>query len=308
MAVKLIFCMFLLALVKHVCSGLEIADGLLSWASPLLEALKRIDGKKPWEAASDDPNACVVGMGTEAGANCWASVECQGDKREYRDWNVCYVNGRQFFTDDRIGDFSITFTSPGGPDQGLTLPILQLKEINDFEKIDVEAEGGSAEDLNGIDPKGEKTLCRMITSRDQKLAWMCAVPKSGKKFAGIDSTIAVNPDIGYAQGQCGVHLTQYQIPVGPDNFYSIDAVIKDANGDTIGNIDRTTATGRIDISSKLPYTLAVTTVLPGSVPNTDAEPVQFGYGADLWNSGDKNRCSQGAYDSGARRMDCGFAC
>ena len=126
--------------------------------------------------------------------------------------------------------------------------------------------------------------------------------------AGQDPHIPINSEIGYVHGQCGVHLTQYQIPVGPDNFYSIDAVIKDANGDIIGNIDRTTATARIDISSKLPYTLAVTTVLPGSVPNTDAEPVQFGYGAELWNSGDENRCSVGGYDSGARRMDCGFVC
>lgn len=162
--------------------------------------------------------------------------------------------------------------------------------------------------MGGIDPKGEKTLCRMIDFKDQKLTWKCGVPKSGKDFGGLGSNIAVNPDIGYAQGQCGVHLTQYHIPEGPNNFYSIEAVIKDANKDTIGNIDRTTATGRIDISSKLPNTLAVTTVLPGSVLDTDAEPVQFGYGGDLWNSGDENRCSQGPYDSGARSMDCGFAC
>lgn len=303
MAVTFIFCISLLA-----CFGRAYSFGEGHWVEPFIKALDRIDGPRPWEAASHDPNACVVAMGTEAGANCWASVECQDGKREYGDWNVCYVNGRQFFTDDRIGDFSITFTSPGGPDQGLTVPILQLKDINNFEVIDVEAEGGSAADLNGINPKGEKTLCRMTDNANQKLAWKCGVPKSGKIFGNFDSSIAINPDIGYAQGSCGVHLTHYQIPEGPDNFYSIDAIIKDANGETIGNIDRTTATGPIDISSKLPYQLVVTTVLPGSVPDTDAEPVQFAYGGDSWNSGDGTRCSQGAYDNNKRLIDCGFAC
>lgn len=302
-AIKALICISLLA-----CFGIAYSFGEGHWVEPFIKALERIDGERPWEAAADSPDACVVAMGTEAGANCWASVECQGDKREYRDWNVCYLNGRQFFTDDRIGDFSITFTSPGGPDQGLTLPILQLKEVNDFELLDVEAEGGSADDLNGISPKGDKTLCRMIDDKNQKLSWICAVPRSGKDFGGLDSNIPVNPDIGYAQGSCGVHVIHYQIPEGPDNFYSIEATIKDANGDQIGEIPRTTATGPIDISSKLPYQLVVTTVLPGSVPDTDAEPVQFAYGGDFWNSGDENRCSQGAYDSGARGIDCGFAC
>jgi len=297
-----------LGILLLTCFGRAYSLGEGHWILPFIKALDRIDGSRPWEAAAQDPNACVISMGTESGANCWASVECQNDKREYRDWNVCYVNGRQFFTDDRIGDFSITFTSPGGVDQGLTLPILQLKDINNFEGIDVEAQGGSAADLNGINTKGEKTLCRMVDDKDQKLSWKCAVPKSGKNFGGIVSTIPVDPNVGYATGSCGVHVIHYQIPDGPNNYYSIEAQIKDANGDQIGEISRTTATGPIDISSKLPYQLIVTTVLPGSVPNTDAEPVNFAYGGDLWNSGDTTRCSQGGYDNGARNMDCGFAC
>ena len=44
-------------------------------------------------------------------------------------WNVCYVGGRQYFTDPRIGDFPVTFTQKDGEKQGqgLTTPILQLK-------------------------------------------------------------------------------------------------------------------------------------------------------------------------------------
>lgn len=118
-----------------------------------------------------------------------------------------------------------------------------------------------------------------------------------------------DPDLGYVPGRCGVHVIQYQIPEGPNNFYSIEAAIKDANGNLIfGDLAKTTATNSIGIPSFLPYQLIVTAVLPGSVPDTDAEPLKFAYGSDFWNSDDTTRCSVGGYDSGARNMDCGFAC
>lgn len=49
-------------------------------------------------------------METENGGNCWAVVDCQeGGRIEYNNnhdtWNVCYVGGRQYFTDPRIGEF-----------------------------------------------------------------------------------------------------------------------------------------------------------------------------------------------------------
>jgi hypothetical protein len=54
-------------------------------------------------------------------------------------WNVCYVGGRQFFTDPRIGEFSITFTERDGKGQGegLTTPILQMKYVGDWMPIPV---------------------------------------------------------------------------------------------------------------------------------------------------------------------------
>lgn len=285
---------------------------LLSPWDPFLGILKLLkEGDKYWKTEKR-PDACAVAMGTEAGGNCWAYVDCQGDKKEYKDWNVCYLNGRQFFTDERIGDFSITFSKAGiEPEDkdGLYGPILQLKEVGDFAILDVEAEGGNEYDSTG-------SLCTRGLEGDEsdsslmgkKLAWICAVPKSGKSVIGLESNIQVDPSVGYATGSCGVHVTHYQIPEGPDNYYSIETQIKDANGDQIGEISRTTATGPINISSKLPYQLIVTTALPGSVPDTDAEPVNFAYGGDSWNSGDQTRCSQGGYENGARNIDCGFAC
>ena len=63
---------------------------------------------------------------------------------------------------------------------------------------------------------------------------------------------------------CGVHLVQRQIPPGPNNFYSIQATIKDNNNQVIGGIGDTQANVPIDVSSKLPKRVVVTAALPGS--------------------------------------------
>jgi len=86
---------------------------------------------------------CSVYMETKDGANCKATVECDDGKKEYNvggaGWNVCYVGGRQFFTDPRIGEFSITFSEKDGEMQGegLTTPILQVKYVADWLAIPV---------------------------------------------------------------------------------------------------------------------------------------------------------------------------
>lgn len=53
------------------------------------------------------------------------------------DWNVYYVGGRQYFTDDRIGPFSVTFSQKDGGGEGLTNPILQLEYVNSDLEFDV---------------------------------------------------------------------------------------------------------------------------------------------------------------------------
>ena len=50
---------------------------------------------------------------------------------------TCYLGGRQFFNDPRIGDFSITFTTRDGEGEGLTGPVLQLKYIDNWKEIAV---------------------------------------------------------------------------------------------------------------------------------------------------------------------------
>lgn len=82
---------------------------------------------------------CSIYMETKDGGNCKVAVECDDGKKEYNDWNVCYVGGRQFFTDPRIGDFSVTFSEKDGESQGegLTTPIIQVKYVADWLAIPV---------------------------------------------------------------------------------------------------------------------------------------------------------------------------
>jgi hypothetical protein len=97
------------------------------------------------------PQMCSIKMETNNGANCKAVVECDDGRKEYNPegagWNVCFVGGRQYFNDPRIGDFSITFAEKdgGGQGQGLTTPILQVKYVDNWREIPV---NGLAEEYN----------------------------------------------------------------------------------------------------------------------------------------------------------------
>ena len=290
--------LLVLAIIGFTCFG-HATCGKAAIVKAVLEIIKsQTEGPTPWL----DPNTCVIAMETSKGGNCKASVKCGDVKKEYNDWNVCYVNGRQFFTDSRIGDFSIKYTNGKN---GLGSPILQLKNVDNFKELNVDAISAAADGKDDDD-----ALCKydLYGKPSNGYRWFCAVPKIGKTIGNLDSNAAIDPKIGYAKGQCGVHVTHYQIPKGPNNFYSIEATIYDANESQIGKISKTAAKGPINISSKLPYQLIVTSALPGSASNTDAQPVSFAYAGNYWNSGDRTRCSTGNYDSGARNMDCGFPC
>lgn len=268
---------------------------------------------------------CNVYMETKDGANCKATVDCDGDKKEYNPdgatWNVCFVGGRQYFTDPRIGEFSITFTEKDGKGQGegLTTPILQLKDVGDWKEIPVNDLAQDYEDHRDCeDATGDGTgaspfrdcgkgpfICAfgdfgndyIFTSRTKK--WQCGVPKIGRGGGGLDSNGPEN-DKGYAPGSCGVHVTQFQKPDPSKDDYSLEIPhLNDANENKIGS----SAKGGPDasVTSKLPFTLEITS------GNVDADPISFAYGGDKWTS-DDSRCSVGKYDNGKREMDCGFEC
>jgi hypothetical protein len=161
-------------------------------------------------------------------------------------WNVCYVGGRQFFTDPRIGDFSITFTGKDGYDgEGLTQPVLQLKDIGDWAAMPVKDlaadnhEKVNCENHGGLNCPDGPYLCTWHYPGNswpwdgRTRRWTCGVPLRGQNFEGLDSNVPTPK--GYAPGTCRVHVTHYQKPDPSKDPYSLEAWIYDANQNIIGH-------------------------------------------------------------------------
>ncbi|KAF2679415.1 hypothetical protein K458DRAFT_314286, partial [Lentithecium fluviatile CBS 122367] len=202
------------------------------------------------------------------------------------------VGGRQYFSDPRVGDFSITFTGKDTAGEGLTKPILQLKYIEDWKEIPVEdlvydrVDAKDCEDHLGSNcPDGPwvSHFLQYDHSKGCKRQWQCGVPKIGKGDASLDSQRPVN-EKGYAPGWCGVHVKQYQKPKPSKDQYAFEVTINDAN------------------EGKLPYKVDIYT---GAI---DTDPVRFAYAGQTWDSNNQSRCSVEAYDNNVRQMDCGFTC
>jgi hypothetical protein len=244
------------------------------------------------------PQMCAVKMFTDKGGNCKAWVTCNDGQRDYLDWNVCYVNGRQYFTDPRIGDFSITFTD--GSD-GLATPILQVSDVANWAPYDVDAMV-----VRALKYPDENHICIDDNPypglHDTSLRWVCGVPKVGAQGNGFKSNGPVNA-AGYRPGWCGVHVTQHQKQNPATDKYKFDIKIFDANNNVIGSVDGADATNPVIVDSKLPNTLVVT------AGNVDADAVLMDYAGQHWGSNDQaHHCNFGAYDSGKREGDCGFTC
>lgn len=110
--------------------------------------------------------------------------------------------------------------------------------------------------------------------------------------------------IAARQGQCGVHVTQWQKNqngVGGD--YQYDVRIYDSLGRTVGGDDRVAIPDLGSHNFPLDGQSTPLVITSGTV---DSDPISFTYGGDQWLS--SSRCSVGAYDSGNRDMDCGFGC
>ncbi|KAK3055951.1 hypothetical protein LTR09_003185 [Extremus antarcticus] len=267
-----------------------------------------------------DGDMCATAMETMDGGNCKVSVECNdGIKNEYNDWNVYYVGGRQYFTDDRIGPFSVTFSQKDGGGEGLTNPILQLEYVNSDLEFDVASLAHYYQDdkldcEKGITPLncangpficeyGDMGNSYIWDSRSKK--WICGMPKiglGGAEDTGLDSN-APTP-LGYAPGTCWVHVTQYQKPDPSVDSYSLEVTIYDANENAIGSTGGIVSSAEpVSVYSALPWVLVVST---GGV---DDDPVAFAYSDQLWDSNNQEHQSNfGAYDSGNRDGDTAFAC
>ena len=253
---------------------------------------------------------CKITMSTDGGANCKTSVSCDGEERDYTpQWTSCFVGGRQFFTDDRIGDFSIVNTQKDTDGrEGLTHPILQVKYVGDWAEYDVHALATEAFERSkgkgAFESPNKENICAAPTNwkSDQSITYVCAAPKTGKGPEGMDSTAPVN-EAGYATGWCGVHVTQHQKPDPSKDSYKFDIRINDSNEDNIGEIKGVEANAGYTLTSKLPHGLVVTA---GAI---DADPVYFDYNGLIWGSNDQEQsCNFGGFEGGKREGDCGFTC
>ncbi|KAF2826947.1 hypothetical protein CC86DRAFT_466719 [Ophiobolus disseminans] len=265
-----------------------------------------------------NPNMCDIYMETTDGLNCYASVRCNDGLREYNagksTWSACYQGGRQFFNDPRIGDFSIQFSGKDGIDgQGLTSPLLQVKDVGNWKEIPVSdlaakmAEDDECRDHLGTTCDDGPYVCMWLggpyeREKGRTRKWRCGVPKTGMNFPGFDSDGPTNSR-GYRPGWCGVHVTQYQKPDPSKDQYTLEARVVDANQNEIGSSGGKKGS-KLVFNSKLwlPFVINSRAV--------DADPLDFEYDNVRWNSNDSkdHHCSVGNYDHGKREIDCGFTC
>ena len=140
---------------------------------------------------------------TSNGGNCQCTVECaNGGKVEYNVNNACFVGGRNYVTDPRLGEFSITWTKKDSADnspwegEGLTTPILQVKNVGDNTPYKVSTLAKAydtaqtcAKGLAGaLNCHKGPWVCRYTikdnrpTAEDRVKRWSCGVPLLGAKF------------------------------------------------------------------------------------------------------------------------------
>ncbi|CAF9915980.1 MAG: hypothetical protein HETSPECPRED_002700 [Heterodermia speciosa] len=235
-------------------------------------------------------------------------IQIDGWGKVLPDWNVCYLNGRQFFTDSHIGDFSIEFTQVGGingnTEDGLHHPQLRLANINNWDVIDVQTISDGA-----LGNDGGGSPCTWVEGAQSGtvLGWQCGVPFTGDDNGfGLDSNTILHTT-GYKPGWCTYHVQQYKHNEnGFGNTYGFTVIIYVADKAPIGQISKQAVpddgSNTLNMDSNLPYVLEI------HAPGPDDAAVTFNYGADAWSSDDSSHCTLGAYDSGSRNGDCGFTC
>ncbi|KAI0467601.1 hypothetical protein F4859DRAFT_494028 [Xylaria cf. heliscus] len=266
------------------------------------------------------PDKCNLFVRTSKGGNCQTFVNCEqndGWGQDMGPWNVCYLNGRQFFHHDLLGDFSVTFTQAGGvnSDQdGLHHPVYQFAALNNWEPLNVEDVLAKQSESNS----GSGNLC----TRDNDfeiLGYGCGLPQLQRAATSAFGISLVNPDSdksGFTPGWCTAHVIQYQRnEYGNGDKYAFTIQIFDGAGDQIGSVQKQEVddAGGLAVYSKLPYALTL------KVGAGDEDPVSFSYGAATWLcTGDKDKegdhhCNLGegdahGFENGDREGDMGFTC
>ena len=223
--------------------------------------------------------------------------------------------GRQFFTGGVDGD----------TEDGLHSPIIQLKNLNNWDPINVD----DIISQQGDDKAGK--LCERTQGQhyQYQLAWQCGIPKINGAAFGISN---YNPPAdggpapgAYEKGWCTLHIVQYQKnQQGIGDQYAFDVVVYDNAKKTLATRQQApvdAATKSLQVDSALPYGIILT------AGETDADNVKFAYGAQEWQCGNgdaviyygdyavlNHQCNFGdksdihGYEHGNRKGDMGFTC
>ena len=95
-----------------------------------------------YQDIKNNPDMCYLIVGTNSGGNCKTRVTCvdfDGEKNYDDKWQVCYKDGTQYFSDDRIGDFSVTFKTVDeghcSYHRGLCGGEVRMANLNDWKDV-----------------------------------------------------------------------------------------------------------------------------------------------------------------------------
>jgi hypothetical protein len=212
-------------------------------------------------------------------------------------------------TDCKSSPVSIEWSKAGGKDgnteDGLHDPILRLKNLNNWEPLDVQKLIDNSKDEHG-------NLCAK-SSNDKSVEYKCGIPKLGTAAFGITNMAQQDPTPGYTKGWCTMYVVQNQRDedgIGPE--YEFDIVLYDAKKKIIGSMQHKTIdakTKSLSLTSHLPYTVEVI------AKRGDNDPVVFKYSGQTWDNNDDKvhfstlgKRKRHSYESGNREGDMGFAC
>ena len=262
------------------------------------------------------PDKCVIRMLTQSGGNCQTFIQCDQTDALGIDlsaqWQVCYLGGRQYFHDDRVGDFSITWSQAGGvngnTEDGLHHPILQLANIGDWDPLDVE------ENAKRSESEGAGNLCGWwnTAAGTERIGFGCGVPVVGKAGFGLSNYEPVQEQGSFQPGWCTMHVVQWQRNEnGVGAEYAFDVQIFDNAKVKVGQVVKAgidAGTKTLSVTSQLPFTLEVTAA------GNDEAAVGFKYGDQSWQSGDAEHQDtlgngqEHGYENGKREGDARFQC
>ncbi|KAK3176434.1 hypothetical protein OEA41_007757 [Lepraria neglecta] len=253
-------------------------------------------------------------MFTTSRANCETYIQCDEDDHLginlSADWQICYLGGRQYFTNPHIGDLSITFSKAGGVDgdteDGLHSPILQLANINNLDPLDVEA------NANANTGKSEGNLAAGKAEERALSAWAGSAASPGRASTTASVSTAtplfMAPAIRQAGALCMSSSTSSMRMALVRIMISISSFMTPATNPS----DRFRSS-LLMLRVRLWVSIAICLMCWRLRLRGGDDAVSFAYAGETWLSTDTTHCQRGGgaddgYQYGSRSGNCRFTC